>query len=595
MSPRKHRAAVAFAVGTASLLVFLNSAFGQDAQVQATAKAAHQQTADDAARSNPPQVVTPTKLAAPPRDKTTIPNSTELKRRAGEQIGDNPQGRSLVLGMKVQEVDNGSVKVVGVGTATPAYEAGIQKGDRLVSFDNFSADNYRKWIDGMRRLATKAPPGAKLPVVLLRNGERVITRVRVPENHTDALQLPMPAPPSQPQLPGQSPSEAVGIPMNGDNFVTIENSGPFANFFNDQSSPATERAMAELFRVGDNKSTNPLYPRGASGERERAIGSESTTNAPLGTHGARIGLAGFRNDPNGVFAMVDVGALDPGNYIVGISDASVIGNQPAAGQVPSPKVQTTATGSTGNATPAATNNNATRSVPRTRAGTGGALPAQPTEPVQPQSSIRPAKQQIPRIILAQTATVGEKNRSGAASAESLAAPTDQASTTDATPTGQSGVNSPLNDELNQSGSAKPRSTNTGVPMVNQIGTLTVDQSGTGRMQKVVEGLQVRNIVGQALVIYAPATVPTATLPPNLDATADPVTTNSPETVTTKNVASTSTSNSLTPIAAGIIRLLPDRQPSPAGAAGGSTAQEAAHAPNVQPASKTPLVPPDQTR
>jgi len=58
-------------------------------------------------------------------------------------------------------------------------------------------------------------------------------------------------------------------------------------------------------------------------------------------------------------------------------------------------------------------------------------------------------------------------------------------------------------------------------MAHEIGTITVDQSGTGRMQHVVEGMQVRNVVGQALVIYTSGTTPAVTLPPNLDATVDP--------------------------------------------------------------------------
>jgi len=48
----------------------------------------------------------------------------------------------------------------------------------------------------------------------------------------------------------------------------------------------------------------------------------------------------------------------------------------------------------------------------------------------------------------------------------------------------------------------------------QIGTLVVDQSGTGRLQQVVEGVQVRDVVGQAIVIYAPVRPPETAPPPN---------------------------------------------------------------------------------
>ena len=35
---------------------------------------------------------------------------------------------------------------------------------------------------------------------------------------------------------------------------------------------------------------------------------------------------------------------------------------------------------------------------------------------------------------------------------------------------------------------------------HRIGTITVNQIGTGRMQQKVEGMQVRNVVGQAIVL-----------------------------------------------------------------------------------------------
>ena len=61
----------------------------------------------------------------------------------------------------------------------------------------------------------------------------------------------------------------------------------------------------------------------------------------------------------------------------------------------------------------------------------------------------------------------------------------------------------------------------GTPMTHQIGTLTVDQSGTGRLQQTVEGVQVQDVVGQAIVLYSSSASANTPLPPNLDAAADP--------------------------------------------------------------------------
>jgi S1-C subfamily serine protease len=112
------------------------------------------------------------------KDQTRAERSEALDRRAGEQIGDDPQGRAGVLGMYVQEADGDRVEVVEVGAATPAFDAGIRKGDVLISFDGFKADSYRKWVDGIRKLVNDAPEGDTMPIQLVRDGKRLNLRLR---------------------------------------------------------------------------------------------------------------------------------------------------------------------------------------------------------------------------------------------------------------------------------------------------------------------------------------------------------------------------------------------------------------------------------
>lgn len=72
-------------------------------------------------------------------------------------------------------------------------------------------------------------------------------------------------------------------------------------------------------------------------------------------------------------------------------------------------------------------------------------------------------------------------------------------------------------------SATPRTefSANGVGPALQIGMITVDQRGAGRLQQVVEAVRVQDVIGQAIVIYAPNANPRATLPPNLNAGANP--------------------------------------------------------------------------
>jgi hypothetical protein len=131
----------------------------------------------------------------------------------------------------------------------------------------------------------------------------------------------------------------------------------------------------------------------------------------------------------------------------------------------------------------------------------------------------------------------------------------------------------------------------------QIGVLTIDQSGTGRLQQVVEGVRVRDVVGQAIVIYAPATAPQTTVPPNTNVSGtrgDSSATNQypagnpqagntqaaaqsrqlPGQTPQQQIANTGRlSGTPVPVAAGIIRLMSDRRPNlDASGATGSSVQ-----------------------
>ena len=502
------------------------SAFGQDGQRAATAKVVRDRVTAEAVEKTVPAA----KGAADDETKTGA-RPEGLKRRGGEKTSDGTRGRSVVLGMNLQETNNGQVKVVDVGAASPAFEAGIRKGDELVSFGDFKADTYRKWIDGMRRVTTESLDGSMISVAVMRNHQVIKTKVRVPEGRGAVVQLPIgPGAAGGDGVPPQSgPQQGeqgiVGAPAGGDNNIAIENSGPFGAFFSDQANPASERAMAQLFRIGG-------APKTAS---DAANASSTPETAGTTDTGARIGVAGFRNDQNGMLVMVDVGGLEPGNYIVGLSDPSVIGGSAATGTPTSPKAGKPEVD---------LKNSQTLAAP---AETGTSLPA-------------------------------------GGQARPLPSPAAEQVSTNA---------------------SDPSANPTVAPLPTEIGPLTVDQSGTGRMQHVVEAAQVRNVIGQAIVIYSQASGPQKTLPPNLDPTADPTAGSTSKAGGDVGGAAAATANTTkltrgtsTPVAGGVIRLISDRRP-PTDTSG--TTSEAAlddafspPAP-VQPASNAPAVPPQAVR
>ncbi len=219
--------------------------------------------------------------------------------------------------MSIQEADNGLPKVIDVAAASPAWDAGIKKGDRIVSFQGLQADSYRKWIDGMRRLSSGLPVGAPLLVVISRDGKQIPYRilspgpaVRLPARNPLAQQGNPVIPPPSETPPG--PPGPVGLPAGGNNTV-IDNAGPFGAFFGGQTEGPNERAMAEIERLnvppttGSGNSTGRTAgsATGATDTNQSQNPSASTSTVPPRGR-MRIGLAGFHDDPSGLVVMVDV-------------------------------------------------------------------------------------------------------------------------------------------------------------------------------------------------------------------------------------------------------------------------------------------------
>lgn len=599
-----------------------------------------------------------------------------LERRAGEQVDDDPLNRAVVLGMHVQEGDSGRMKVVDVAAASPAFEGGVREGDEIVSFDGFTGKTYREWVDGIRKLVTDTPDLAAVTVELLRDGKRITAELQIPEEKADDARMLGPLGQQLPnegqQSPPPGPNQPFAPGVISDNDVFINGGG----FFGDVDSVG-DRAMAQIVRLTPQQTAPVNQPNPATQTRQQtataavARARQQTPPVAPGNPAAdgagRIGLAGFRDDANGMVVMVDVGGLPPGSYPVGIEDAGLImaggpvrsalnnpipntgdvrsqertnrinrrpNNQPANSRPinntptnvprtqPRPQLRQTPGGAGGNQRQSQTE----ALIPRTvlaqvaddnASATGSSTP--PTGQVQPNST--PATGEVNPNL---TPPTGEVN-------PNLTPPTGRVLSPGAPPTGQvlppgapptgrvlpSGTTAtglPDPDAVGEDG-VGGTGVNDGlingagqsVSTLAQIGVLTIDQSGTGRLQQTVEGVRVRDVVGQAIVIYAPATPPQTTVPPNTNVSGtrggstatnqypagnapagnapagNAAAGNTPAAAqsrqvpgrTPQQIANTAPlAGTPVPVAAGIIRLMSDRRPnvdvSGAGATGATT-------------------------
>jgi membrane-associated protease RseP (regulator of RpoE activity) len=574
-----------YQVSKALLLVFLCSGFGAAVSF---VRHAHADTGDVVdlngdTHHNPPASTTDKSTPSPgtaadaakpltKEDKDSRDSAKQdaaeekLKLRAGERVGDGARGSAKVLGMSLQEGTHERVKVVDVTMNSPAFDAGVMKGDEILAFQGFRGESYAKWIDGIRRLSADTGAGLKIPVVVARDGKQLTVRIEIPERTVRpstprVVAQPLIPPGVGAALPATGAPTGGPVAISGGNNVAIDNSGPFGAFFGGEAAGPNERAIAHIVRVGGQPSSNPNPVAAAAAAGNARNNSTPPQNSPANAtaapvNGARIGMAGFRDDPSGMIVMVDVGALPPGNYTVGISDPSVIGGAAVTGPgAANPNVQAPPQLAPPQSPVPAPNNGG-------RIDPNRAAPS-PAAAGQQQGSLPPASlKQIPRTILAQVGAPA------GASPGTVADPVP--------PTGD--VRSPTG-EVNRS-QIQPAKDGGGVgsATLNHIGTITVDQTGTGRMQQKVESAQVRNVVGQAIVLYSqggsPQTVPNA---PGTQATLAPQTANS----------QSATSGTQVPVAGGLIQLVTDRRP--AATAGPQTSQTPAP-PNgavEQPANATP--------
>lgn len=502
--------------------------------------------------TNPPSTTTNAdtgthSLGAPKKLGNGTTNAVSDREKLKLRAGEDARGQAQVLGMSLQELGHDRVKVTEVAMNSPAFDAGVMKGDQILTFQGFRGETYRKWIDGIRRLTTDTAPGLKIPVILGRDGKQVTVQIQVPPRERAVAARPLAQPGSPLIQPGIGPQTNVAV--TGGSNVGIGGSGPFVDFFGGEPAASPhDRAVAQLVRVGREPTSG------------QAQGSPIAAPAPAPTAapakgGARVGMAGFRDDALGMVVMVDVAGLPSGTYTVGIADPSVLGGAGVA----SPNSPTS--NATAPAQPAAPQ------APPPGSGQGispnnGVPPATPGQP-QGRLQLNPGLE-IPRTVLAQ-----------------VAAPPD--------PIPNSAPN-PADAKTNPGNRpAAAPTTGTGSGTLKNIGTLTVDLNGAGRLQQKVESGRVRDVVGQALVVYGPhASSPTAT-PKNSDVASQPPSRpglSGP--ISAGNYDQSLQGSGIdVPVAGGIIQLITDRRPSAGPMPQSAQAPVGAGEPVDQPASVPP--------
>jgi hypothetical protein len=253
-------------------------------------------------------------------DPRTTDNAIDSRQNTDDNLpsGDPTESfadaiQNQILGMTLFQDARGRAMVTDVSVNSPAWDAGIRKGDQLLELAEIKPTDFRKWSEDIRRVLGDTEDGKSVAATVARRGEPLSLRVKLPVSRAaevrDARQEEEAIARQERQQRRQSagqgndriteyrgvdqaPYGGYGAPgYGGGGFGFIGDDG--ANTTNDDTGRTPTRAVAELFAGGFS--------------------------------GGQVGLATFQNTDNGVGANVQVQGLPQGTYIVGIGDGSMGG------------------------------------------------------------------------------------------------------------------------------------------------------------------------------------------------------------------------------------------------------------------------------
>lgn len=467
---------------------------------------------------------------------------------------------AMMLGMKLFERSEGVIEVVDVAATSPAWDAGIRPGDRIREMDGVKPKSLATWVEDMGKVLKNTEDGNSIAAEFVRDGDPLSVRIKVPVSKAaevrDARQeeLAIARMRAQQQRQGQMPQgQPGGVPASYD--ARERDYGPgypnggyggwgFGGFFDDGGTTSNNGDRMASSGFAPLMAVDPLVVNGGQ------------------SSGGQVGVAGFRDDANGVNAMVVVRGLPQGTYQVGIGEGGQFGSDAnpdfvgpdvgADGQFGlNPALQGTAdsfdrgganASRAGSKQPGAANNvpngvnpNGNHGNPRNPGR--NQLPTQQQPGVVPQGNVAPGAGAVPgaaggggggsnapaggngaslanprNAYLAQQLDIGQANPpAGRQTANpTQAAPQraqqspSSAPTTNAAVPGANPYDPRDRAEAQRQAKANHNPLNNGAetPGFASLGTLQVGPDGSGQVQNHLEGMTVRNLAGMQVFVQS---------------------------------------------------------------------------------------------
>ena len=220
-----------------------------------------------------------------------------------------------ILGMKLFEVRPGTTRVEDVTAASPAWDAGIRRGDQLLSIEGMKIRKLAPWVEDIARLLDDKEDGRSVAAQVQRKDNQLDLRIKLPVSRAAEARNARQADLATKKMADKQ-GQGGGQQQPGQTIVTggegeHDNYGPgYVGGGGLVSGGVVDDGVRS--DVNDDRMAN------------RAVARLAAVNTLGNNVRGEIGLATFQETGSSVAASVAVRGLPQGSYVVGIDDGGAM-------------------------------------------------------------------------------------------------------------------------------------------------------------------------------------------------------------------------------------------------------------------------------
>jgi len=238
---------------------------------------------------------------------------------------------AMMLGMTLYERSEGNVEVVDVAAASPAWDAGIRKRDRIREIDGVKPRSLAGWVEDIGKILKDTEDGHAISAEVERDGETLSVRIKLPISNVAAARDARKADEelarmqAREQRQSQRGRSAGTSPGYGAIDRNDHGYGPAYGGYGPAYGGYGGWGLGGFFDDGGASDESGGEDRLATSAAAALMAINTLGRGGTQSSGGQVGMAGFQNNGQGVDAMVVVRGLPQGTYQVGIGAGGAYG------------------------------------------------------------------------------------------------------------------------------------------------------------------------------------------------------------------------------------------------------------------------------